>query len=136
MRHARFNGGDILTVPFDNMPDIPEDNRGLHYWANPLWLSIEKKYLTEPRSSQSWNGKTKSKSKAVRKALSQPIVIIHPDGTIHKYRSRGNAGRAVGYGDGTGTGLRQAINKGETMRNGDIKIICFNREYVVVKVKA
>jgi hypothetical protein len=115
-------------VTFDIMQDIPEDKRGLHYWANPNWLCLAKRRVQEYKT-YAYNDNTMRENRN----NSKPISIMDSEGEIHHFKSRGKAVLWIGYRDVNSVGLFNAIKKGEVMENGDVRIVCFGKEYVVIK---
>ena len=71
------------------MPDIPENKRGLHHWATPIWLSITQRWVSQPSHHE------KRYSEAQRAGKS--ITIMCEDESVHKFPSLAAAARFIGY---------------------------------------
>jgi len=73
-----------MTVDFEIMPDIPEDLRGLHYWATPIWLSIAK------------NPVARKAVEDIGRGAAKKFAIKDADGVVTKFKSSSQAARQFG----------------------------------------
>lgn len=118
-----------MTVDFDIMPDVPPEKRGLHYWANPNWLCLEKKYVEKQKSPMSRNMKKATTGVCNNKKT----TLIDESGEILIFDAVKEAAEYVGYSSRGSAGLSTAMRRGEVMPSGDVRIVCFGKEYIVVK---
>lgn len=112
------------------MPDIPENKRGLNYWANPPWLSIinrQQNYINETKVFSAAAAKGTRGGRAIR--------VRHPDDKVRKYKSKAEFGRFLGYKEPAGAGVVNAIRIGKKLKSGNVKIGTMKGKFIIMEEK-
>lgn len=94
-----------------NIDDYPRDT---YNPVNPVWLTINGRWMREPKNEQSYRAK-KEDRKSNAAAIRKPITIMTEDGIEHTFNGVDLAGAFMGYTNNPGTGTRASIKN----RNSD-----------------